>query len=55
MPRVCRNGEGGPAGHVDSHPAGHHLQTDSTKWVEALVYLHIRILTVEFTHITLFL
>jgi hypothetical protein len=44
-----------PVGHVDGHPAIHHLQIKSIKSVEAPLYLDIRILTVEFTHTTLFL
>jgi hypothetical protein len=41
-------------GGVDGRPTVHHLQTDSVKSVEAVVYPYIRILTVEFTHTTLF-
>jgi hypothetical protein len=40
---------------VDGCPAVHHLQTSLIKSVETPVYPHIRILTVEFTHTTLFL
>jgi hypothetical protein len=40
---------------VDGRPAVHHLQTDPIKSVEALLYLYIMILMVEFTHTTLFL
>jgi hypothetical protein len=54
-PRVSGNPEEWPAGHVDGHPVVHHLQTDSIKSVKALLDLYIRILMVEFTHITLFL
>jgi hypothetical protein len=43
------------AGYVDGCPAVHHLQTDSTKSVEAPLMLYIRILMVEFTHTTLYL
>jgi hypothetical protein len=43
------------ADHVDGRPAVHHLQTDSIKLVETPLYLYIWILTVEFTHTTLFL
>jgi hypothetical protein len=41
--------------HVDGRPAVHHLQTESTKSVEALLDLYIRIIAVEFTHTTLYL
>jgi hypothetical protein len=54
-PRVGENWEKWPADHMDGRPAVHHLQTDSIKSVEAPLYLYIRILTVEFTHTTLFL
>jgi hypothetical protein len=54
-PIVGGNQEEWPAGHVDGRPAIHHLQTDSIKSVEAPLYLYIWILTVEFTHTTLFL
>jgi hypothetical protein len=40
---------------VDGRLAVHHLQTDSIKLVEATLYPYKRILTVEFTHTTLFL
>jgi hypothetical protein len=40
---------------LDGHPTIHHLETNSIKLVEAPLYLYIRILTVEFTHTTLFL
>jgi hypothetical protein len=41
-------------GHVDGQPAGHHLQTNSIKSVEAPLDLYIRILMVQFrTHHTL--
>jgi hypothetical protein len=50
---VHGNWEEWPTGLVDDHPAVHHLQTDSIKWVEAPLYIYIRILTVEFTHTTL--
>jgi hypothetical protein len=53
--RVGGNREEWPAGHVDDRLAIHHLQTESTKSVEASLYLYIRILTVEFTHTTLFM
>jgi hypothetical protein len=36
-------------GNQEEWPAVHHLQTDSMKLVEALLYPYIRILTVEFT------
>jgi hypothetical protein len=39
---------------VDGRLAVHHLQTDSINSVESPLYLYIRILTVEFTHTTLF-
>jgi hypothetical protein len=51
--RVSGDQEKWPAGHVDGHPAVHHLQTDSIKLVEAPINLYIRILVAEFTHITL--
>ena len=54
-PRVGGNWEEWSADHVDGRPAIHHLQTDSIKSVEAPLYPYIRILTVEFTHTTLFL
>jgi hypothetical protein len=51
-----RSKPGGVAGcHVDGCPTVHHLQTDSIKSVEALLYIYIGILMVEFTHTTLFL
>jgi hypothetical protein len=53
--KVSGNQDEWPAGHVDGRPAVHHLQTDSIKSVEAPLYPYIRILTVEFTHTTLFL
>jgi hypothetical protein len=53
--RVGGNWEEWPAGHVEGRPAVHHLQTDSIKSVEAPLYPYIRILTIEFTHTTLFL
>jgi hypothetical protein len=54
-PRVGGDQEEWPASHVDGRPAIHHLQTDSIKSVEAILDLYIRILTVEFTHTTLYL
>jgi hypothetical protein len=54
-PRVGGNLEEWSVGHMDGHPVVHHLQTDSIKSVEAPLYPYIRILTVEFTHVTLFL
>jgi hypothetical protein len=54
-PRVSGNREEWPAGHVDGHPAVHHLQTNSIKSVEAPLNLYIRILMVELTHNILFL
>jgi hypothetical protein len=42
-------------GNWEEWPSIHHLQTDSIKSVEAPLYPYIRILTVEFTHTTLFL
>jgi hypothetical protein len=53
--RVSGNLEEWPAGHVDGRSAVHHLLTGSIKLVEAPLYLYIRIITVEFTHTTLFL
>jgi hypothetical protein len=52
-PRVGRNQEEWPAGHVDGCLAVHHLQTDSIKSVDAPLYLYIGILIVKFTHTTL--
>jgi hypothetical protein len=40
---------------VDGRLAVHHLQTDLIKSVEAPLDLHIRVLTVELTHTTLYL
>jgi hypothetical protein len=54
-PRVGENLEEWSVGHMDGRPVVHHLQTDSIKSVEAPLYPYIRILTVEFTHVTLFL
>jgi hypothetical protein len=54
-PRVSGNWEEWPTGHVDGHPIDHHLQTDLIKSMEAPLYPYIRIITVEFTHTTLFL
>jgi hypothetical protein len=54
-PKVGGNWEEWLAGQVDDHMAIHHLQTDSIKSVEAPLYSYIRIITVEFTHTTLFL
>jgi hypothetical protein len=54
-PRVSGDREEWPTGLVGGYPAIHHLQTDSIKSVEAPLNLYIRILTVEFTHITLYL
>jgi hypothetical protein len=54
-PRVSGNLEEWPVSHVDGCSAIHHLQTDLIKSVEAPFYPYIRILTVEFTHSTLFL
>jgi hypothetical protein len=54
-PRVGGNWKEWSAGHMDGRSAIHHLQTDSIKSVEAPLNLYIRILTVELTHITLFL
>jgi hypothetical protein len=42
-------------GHMDGHPAIHHLKTDLIKSAEAPPYPYIRIPTIEFTHTTLFL
>jgi hypothetical protein len=53
--RVGGNREEWLASHVDGRLAVHHLQTDSIKLVEATLYPYKRILTVEFTHTTLFL
>jgi hypothetical protein len=53
--RVSENREEWPVDHVDGCPTVHHLHTDSIKSVEAPLDLYIRILTVEFTHTTLFL
>jgi hypothetical protein len=52
-PKVSGTWEEWPASHVDGCPAIHHLQTDSIKSVEAPLYRYIRILTIEFAHITL--
>jgi hypothetical protein len=54
-PRVSENWEAWPAGRVDGRLAIHHLHTNSIKSVEADLYLYIRILMVEFRHMTLFL
>jgi hypothetical protein len=54
-PRVNGNREEWQTGDVDCRPAINHLQTDSIKSVEAALYLYIRILIVEFTHMILFL
>jgi hypothetical protein len=53
-PKVSGDQEEWPVGHVEGHPAVHHLQTNSIKSVEAPLDLYIRILVVEFrTHHTL--
>jgi hypothetical protein len=54
-PKVGGDQEEWPVGHVDGHPAIHHLQTNSIKSVEAPLDLYIRILMLEFTHTTLYL
>jgi hypothetical protein len=54
-PKVSGHQEEWPASHVDGCLAIHLLQTDSIKSVEAPLDIYIRILTVEFTHTTLFL
>jgi hypothetical protein len=55
MPESQWRSGGVSVGHVDGHPAVHHLQTNSIKSVEAPLNLYIRILTVELTHTALFL
>jgi hypothetical protein len=54
-PRVSGNEEEWPAVHMDGRLTVHHLQTDSIMSVEAPLYPNIRILTVGFTHTTLFM
>jgi hypothetical protein len=52
--KVSGDREEWPTGHVDGHPAIHHLQTDSIKSVEFSLDLYIRILMVEFLDTTLY-